>query len=116
MALMDVAIDTKIVKNRRSLRFNNIDELLAEMDRLVEADRTGQLVRLGNWSLGQNLGHLATWVEFSFTGTPLQPPLIVKLIVRMRKKKFLAGAMPAGVKIPKVPGGTLGTEPMPTDQ
>src|SRR5438552_655805 len=112
---MQIAIDTGAVKNRRSLRFNNIDDLMAEVDRLVESERAGKLVRLGNWTLGQNLGHLATWTEFSFTGAPLRPPFLIKLILRTRKKKFLSGAMPAGVKIPRVPGGTLGTDPMPSD-
>jgi hypothetical protein len=113
---MQAAIDTGKVQNRRALRFNSIDEALADVDRLAEAERAGRLVKLGNWPLGQSLGHLATWTEFCFTGTPLQPPWFVKAIVRLRKKKYLTGQMPAGVKIPRVPNGTLGTEAMSTEQ
>ena len=34
----------------------------------------------------------------------------------MRKKRYLFEGMPRGVKIPKVEGGTLGTEPMSLDE
>jgi hypothetical protein len=54
-------VDTAKVANRRSLRFESIDHVLAEVDRLAESRRAGRLKRLGNWTLGQALGHLATW-------------------------------------------------------
>jgi hypothetical protein len=109
-------IDTARVEGRRILRFNTIDDVLADVERLVEAERRGTLVRLGNWSLGQTLGHLATWVNFSFTGAPTRPPMWVKLLLRMMKKKFLHGSMRSGVRIPGIEGGTLGTEPMSLDE
>ena len=58
-------VDTGKVPGRRPLRFESIDQVLAEVDRLVEAERAGQLKRLGNWTLGQVLGHLAVWAEYS---------------------------------------------------
>jgi hypothetical protein len=41
-------VDTAKVAGRRILRFDSIDPVLAEVDRLVEAERAGRLKRLGN--------------------------------------------------------------------
>lgn len=109
-------IDTGKVANRRTLRFNSVDEVLAEVDRLVQADKTGRLKCLGNWTLGQTLGHLAIWAEYSFTGSPLKVPFFVRWILRLRKKKFLNEPMRAGGRIPGIKGGTLATEPMPLEE
>ena len=109
-------IDTGKVADRRKLRFETIDQMMAEVDRLVAAEQAGRLKQLGNWTLGQALGHLAVWSEYSYTGTPLKPPLWVKWLVRMRKQAFLYGPMRAGVKIPGVPGGTLAIDEMPLNE
>jgi hypothetical protein len=109
-------VDTGKVADRRTLRFESIDQVLAEVERLAEAERAGRLRRLGNWALGQTLGHLATWAEYSYTGAPLAAPFFVKWFLRLRKRKFLYGPMRAGVKIPGVAGGTLATEPVPLDE
>ena len=108
-------VDTGKVAGRRVLRFESIDQALAEVERLTEAERAGRLRRLGNWTLGQALGHLAAWAEYGYTGSPLKVPLLIKCILRLRKRKFLYGPMRAGVKIPGVEGGTLATEPVPLE-
>ena len=90
--------------------------MMAEVERLAAAERAGRLNRLGNWTLGQTLGHLATWAEYAYTGAPLKPPFFIRWILRLRKQKFLYEPMKAGVWIPRVAGGTLGTEPMPLDE
>jgi hypothetical protein len=110
------AVETGKVADRRTLRFESIDQVTAEVDRLVEAERAGRLRRLGNWTLGQTLGHLATWAEYSYTGAPLKFPFFIKWILRLRKRKFLYGPVPAGVRIPGVQGGTLATEPVPLEE
>jgi hypothetical protein len=97
------------------LRFESIDQMMAEVDRLVEAEHTGRLRRLGNWTLGQTLGHLGTWVDYSFTGVPLKVPFFIKWILRLRKRRFLHEPMRAGIRIPGVAGGTMATEPMPLE-
>jgi hypothetical protein len=109
------AVDTARVANRRILRFESIDQLLADVDRLVEAERAGRLKRLGNWTLGQTLGHLATWAEYSYSGNPLKPPFFIRWILRLRKKAFLYGPMRPGIRIPRVEGGTLATETVELD-
>jgi hypothetical protein len=109
-------VDTGKVAERRPLRFESLDQVLAEVERLAEAERAGRLRRLGNWTLGQTLGHLASWAEYSYTGAPLKVPFFIKWFLRLRKRKFLYGPMRAGVKIPRVEGGTLATEPVPLDE
>jgi hypothetical protein len=109
-------VDTAKVAGRRVLRFETIDQAMAEVDRLVQVERAGRLRRLGNWTLGQTLGHLACWAEYSYTGAPLKVPFFIKWILRLRKRAFLHEPMRAGVRIPRVPGGTLATEPMPLDE
>lgn len=110
-----VPVDTKKVAGRRMLRFESLDQVIADVDRLVEAERAGRLTRLGNWTLGQTLGHLAAWAEYCYTGVPLNPPFFVKWILRLGKRKFLFGPMRAGVRIPRVAGGTLATDAAPLD-
>jgi hypothetical protein len=109
-------VNTGKVTGRRTLRFETIDQALADVERLVTAERAGRLKRIGNWTLGQALGHLATWAEYAYTGAPLKTPFFIRWILRLRKQKYLYGSMPSGVRIPQVEGGTLGTDPMPLDE
>ena len=109
-------VDTGKIAGRRVLHFNSIDQLLEEVDRLAAAERAGRLKRLGNWTLGQTFGHLATWTEYGYTGCPINAPFFIRWILWFQKKKFLYGPMRAGVRIPRVEGGTLGTDPMSLDE
>jgi hypothetical protein len=110
-------IDTGKVAGRRTLRFESIDQMQAEVNRLVEAERAGRLRRLGNWTLGQTLGHLASWMEYGYNGFPsLKVPFFIRWILRLRKQKFLYGQMRPGARIPGVKGGTLAIEPVPLDE
>lgn len=111
-----VSVNTAKVSHRRRLSFTSVDEVLAEADRLVAAERGGRLVRLGNWTLGQTLGHLAAWAGFCFDGYPINPPRVIGWILRLRRKQFIHGTMPAGVRIPRVSGGTVGTEALSTEE
>lgn len=100
---------------RRVLRFETIDEVLAEIDRVVEAERNGQLRQLGNWTAGQILGHISAWIDYGYEGYPLRPPpWLVRMFLRLRLKKMLNGSMPAGVRIPGVEQGTVGIDPLET--
>lgn len=110
-----VEINTKKIK-RRALRFNSLDDAAREAERLAEAERAGRLRRMGNWTLGQALGHIAAWIDFGYEGFPpgARPPAIIKFILRFMRAKFLNGSLPQGVRIPKVEGGTYGIEPIPT--
>ena len=110
-----MAINTKTVTNRRAVRYESLDEALADMQQLAALDQHGKLEVLGNWTLGQAIGHVATWAEFAYQDVPLpRPPIFIRLMLPLLKNRFLNKGFPAGVSIPKVEGGTLGTEPMPT--
>ena len=112
----NTGIDTRRVPDRRKLRFNTIDDALADAEAMAAVERQGPLRQLGNWPLGQILGHLATWVGYAYDGVPRTPPLLIRWIMRPMKKRFLYKAMPPGVRIPRTPGGTFGMEPMSLDE
>jgi hypothetical protein len=100
----------------RQLRFANIDECLAEIDRVVAAARAGKLQATGTWTAGQILSHLAAWIEYGYNGYPLKsPPAPVRWLLRTRLRKTLDRGMRRGVRIPRIPGGTVGQDEMETE-
>ena len=105
-------------KKRRRLRLNTVDEAIAEAQHLAAADRAGRLTQLGNWPLGQALGHLATWAEFPFKGYPesVHAPWFVRMILRLMRNQILAKGMMPGVKIRNIPSGTLGLDLLTPDE
>ena len=60
-----MAVQTSKVAGRRRLHFESLDEVLAESERLT----AGRYRRLGNWTLGQILMHLALAGDKSIDGT-----------------------------------------------
>ncbi|MEK6703314.1 MAG: DUF1569 domain-containing protein [Planctomycetota bacterium] len=109
-------IDTTKVTDRRSLRFATLADLRKELDALEAAHRAGTLRTTGNWTPAQNLAHLAAFINYAYDGYPPtfpKPPWFIKLILKFMKKKYIHTGMPVGVKIPKVPGGTVGADEMP---
>lgn len=111
-------VDTKKVPGRRNLHITSLKDAIADAQRLVASDHAGTLDRLGNWSLGRTLGHMAFWMNLPFDGYPpeLRPPWIVKLIARMMRNKFINGPMPAGFRIGKFKEGTMGTDELSTQE
>jgi hypothetical protein len=106
-------IDTSKVTTCRELRFATIDELFRDAEMLVDADHAGKLTRLGNWTLGQALGHVASWADYAYEGYPAKPPWFVKVICRLTKQRFLNGPMPRGFRMPRVEAGTFAIDEMP---
>lgn len=111
-------VDTSKVSDYRILKFFAPIDVQREVDRIVAAERAGRLRRSGNWTVGQTLGHLASWINYGYDGYPnnLKPPWFIKLLLRTQRGKFLRGPLPRGVRIPKVEGGTLGTERQELDE
>ena len=103
---------------RRPLRFDTIDDALADAERLVAAEREGRLTQSGSWTLGQALGHLATWANFAHDGypAPVRAPLPVRLVLRLMRNRMLTKGMPSGVKIRGIPGGTVGVDVLPAEE
>lgn len=112
-----MVINTKVAP-RRKLRFNSIADLDAELARIEQADREGRLSTTGNWMPGQILGHIAAWLEFAWKGYPpeLKPPRLVRWILTRRKLRYLRDGLPVGVRMPGLKDGTLGVEPMSTQE
>jgi hypothetical protein len=111
-------VNTKKVKDRRKLRFENCNEAVQEAALLAEAERRGALRATGNWTLGQSLGHLAFWASCAFDGYPdmPHPPWFVRALIPLMRNSLLNKGMPAGVFLGKVPGGTFGIDMIPTDE
>jgi hypothetical protein len=109
-------IDTSKISQRRILRFESINDCLDEANRLAASSRRGVCKQLGNWTLGQTFGHLATWAGYAYSPCPIKAPWIVRFIMGFQKKKFLHNPMKPGVRIPRVDGGTVGTEPMEMEE
>jgi hypothetical protein len=103
---------------RRVLRFNSVDDLIADVERIVAADRLGIVRTSGTWSVGQIFNHLACWIGYGYEGFPpgAHAPWFVRAILRFMKKRLLRDGMKPGVRIPGAPDGTFGTEPMTLDE
>lgn len=112
-----MTVNTKRVKDRRRLRFENFAAAISDAESLADAERRGTLRATGNWTLGQAIGHVATWARFALDGYPPmpRPPWFLRLIVPLLKGPFLNKGLPAGANIGNLPNGTLGTESMETD-
>lgn len=109
-------INTKKVA-RRKLRFESIDEVLVDVDKIVAAAQAGTLQSIGNWKPGQVLAHVAAWIEYGYVGYPVKtPPWIIRFILKRMLPGMLNGGMRPGVKIPGVSAGTTGQDDQPLDQ
>jgi hypothetical protein len=114
---MTAAVNTAQVKDRRPLRFHSTAELLADVERIVAAERAGTLRRTGNWTVGQTLNHLAAWINYGYEGFPFgTPPWFVRLYLKLRRKRFITKGLNAGVRIPGAEAGTWGVEIVSTEE
>jgi hypothetical protein len=107
------------MQQRRKLRFNSIDDALADAESLALAEREGRLNCCGNWPLGKALAHLAAWANFANDGYPPEvanPPFPVRLIARLLRNRIINKSMMPGMKIGRLPGGTLALDDCATDE
>lgn len=108
-------LDTSRTPNFRQIHFDSIDECAGEVRRILDADADGRLITSGNWTPGQILAHIAAWIEYAYEGFPVPPPpRFIRWILRLQLRRILRGSMPRGVRIPKVPGGTVGADDLST--
>jgi hypothetical protein len=111
-------IDTKKAK-RRAVRYDTLDQLLADADRIAAAERAGTLKRSGNWGPGQAFGHLAGWSDLPFDGYPSdmpRPPWPIKILLKLMKGRFLSKGMPVGIRMRGVEAGTKFIDDLPLDE
>lgn len=101
----------------RKLRFSSIEDCVEEVQRIADADTAGELEATGSWTAGQVMAHVAAWIEYGYEGFPIgPPPFFIRWILRRQLKGIFANGMSPGVRIPGVPGGTTGMEPMETQE
>src|SRR5262249_2934121 len=92
-----MAVDTKRVKGRRTVRYSSYEELLDD----VRALATSPTRQLGNWSLGQICEHLSLAMASAIDGPSFQPSWLVRRIGPFFKKRVLTRGMPPGFRLPK---------------
>jgi len=75
-------IHTAKVKDHRPNTVADLSAALAEAWWLADIDARGRLVTRAKWTLGQSLGHLASWINAGWTAAPLKPPLFLSCLDR----------------------------------
>lgn len=81
---------------RRALRFERLDQVMPEVDRLLDGH-----VTVGNWSLGQICNHLASTIQVALDPPRRMPWIVRRLIGPLVVRHFLRkGSMPTGFKSP----------------
>lgn len=97
------------------LRFDCVEDCIAEVHRIVAANDQGKLRSSGSWTSGQIMAHVASWIVYAYDGYPMgRPPFFVRWILRTRLPRMLANGMPRGIRIPGVKAGTYGMDEMQT--
>ena len=86
--------------------------MLSEVDRLAAAK---SVRALGNWTLGQALGHLAAAMDMAVDGATIRPPWIIRLMGPFFKKQVLKKmrpgySLPPGAAKNLVPPASISTE------
>ncbi|QDT95583.1 DUF1569 domain-containing protein [Gimesia aquarii] len=90
-----MSVVTKKVQGRRTVRYETLDELLAEAEQLA----TSNIRTLGNWSLGQNFKHIAMALDSSIDGSDFKLPAPMRFLMSLfMKRKFLTKSIPPGFK------------------
>lgn len=90
-------VNSKTVIGRRTLNFNTLEEIVADVEMLVASPRTKTL---GNWPLEKLISHLAMTFRGSLDGFQSKAPLLVRLIVPFFKARALKSKMSPGIKLP----------------
>lgn len=84
---------------RRNLRFTTMRDLLAETDRLLDADALGALRTTGNWTPGQIMQHVGRLIEYSLDGFDFKAPWILRTFGPRVKNAALRRPFPAGLQL-----------------
>jgi len=105
-------IDTAKVTGRRTLHFDSIDQIQADIESLARAK---SIHTLGNWSPGQIFKHIAATMNIAVEGAPpVMPGFMIALLSWFFKRKFLTTPMKAGFKLPKKAANLLPPNPTET--
>ena len=104
-----MSVKTSEVTNRRQVRYESFHDFLVDAECLAQ----GEVLTVGNWSLGQIFLHLSRSMHASIDGLPTQAPLWSRLSVKLfYARRLLAGPMPAGLRLPTEAARQLSPEPI----
>lgn len=81
---------------RRTLRFNTLDEILAEGRRIAAPG----VRHTGNWNAAQTLDHVARPMVYAIDGFPFKAPLPIRIFGRLMKGRILRKGMSPGITPP----------------
>jgi hypothetical protein len=108
-----MAVNTRRVTDRRSVRYESFQAFLGDAENLAH----GEVLTLGNWSLGQIFLHLARTVHASIDGLEVKAPWSSRLAARfVYRRRLLSGPMPAGMRLPRDAAARLLPEPIGTEE
>ncbi len=92
-----ISVTNMPLPTRRRLRFNSLDEILADARLLASAEIKAH----GNWTPGQIIGHVARAMNGSIDGIPFRAPMPLRIIGRVIRNVPLNRGLPGGFKIPE---------------
>ena len=93
-----MTVDTAKVPGRRKLKFESLEAVLEEAERLAAAPR---MKALGNWSPGQVFHHLAATMNLSIDGHKHRPPWFIRWLGPVMRNGILKKGMSPGFKLPQ---------------
>ena len=93
-----VSINSKSIRDRRSLRFSCLNDVIADAERLVASPNPRTL---GNWPLDQLLTHLAIGINGSLDGISGKAPLFIRLVGPLIKRRVFQHGLSPGFRLPK---------------
>ena len=99
-------VDTSKVTGRRQLKFNTLDDILADVERMS----LGKVRSLGNWSPGQNLKHLTILMAACLDGIDVKVSFLTRIAVSLMKGRILTKPMSPGLHLPKAAAALLPAE------
>jgi hypothetical protein len=90
-----MSVDTTKVAGRRTLQFNSLDDILADIERLNQ----GKVRAIGNWSPGQILKHLSVPMMWCLDGASFKAAWHIRVMCWFMKNRFLTRPMSAGFQL-----------------
>jgi hypothetical protein len=91
-----MAVDTKLVAERRVVRYESLAEFLADAERQAAGDAH----TVGNRSLAQIFGHLSRSLRVAVEGTDAQFPWPARFSLRIIRRRSFSRPMKPGCHVP----------------
>jgi hypothetical protein len=92
-----MSVDTRDVEGRRKVRYEALDEVIVDAERLAELPHRA----LGNWSLGQILKHLGAAMHSCVDGPGFPVKWYLRWFGRFFKGRVTNGPFPTGFRLPR---------------